>query len=103
MLEVARALVANTDTQLRAPVLFLFNGGEESLLLASHGFMAHSKWASQLGAFINLESTGPGGPAYLFQHTGIPITCIPHPLLLPNHGENTLKIRLTLPTLFCTM
>lgn len=24
-----------------------------------------------LGAFINLESTGPGGPDYVFQHTGV--------------------------------
>lgn len=70
MLEIARTLLSDKTTDLKAPVLFLFNGGEESLLLASHGFMAHSKWASKLGAFINLESTGPGGPAYLFQHTG---------------------------------
>lgn len=70
MLEVARALIANPDTILDAPLVFLFNGGEEALLLAAHGFMKHSKWASKLGAFINLESTGPGGPAYLFQHTG---------------------------------
>lgn len=70
MLEVARTLLSEHQTQLKAPVLFLFNGGEESLLLAAHGFMATSKWATKLGAFINLESTGPGGPAYLFQHTG---------------------------------
>ena len=70
MLEVARSLISDHETQLKAPVLFLFNGGEESLLLAAHGFMATSKWATKLGAFINLESTGPGGPAYLFQHTG---------------------------------
>ncbi len=34
------------------------------------GFMAGSKWAAELGAFINLESTGPAGPDVLFQHTG---------------------------------
>lgn len=34
------------------------------------GFMAGSKWAGALGAFINLESTGPAGPDVLFQHTG---------------------------------
>ncbi len=32
--------------------------------------MAGSKWAAELGAFINLESTGPAGPDVLFQHTG---------------------------------
>ena len=70
MLETARAIIADPEKKLAAPVLFLFNGGEETLLLAAHGFMASSKWAKQTGAFINLESTGPGGPAYLFQHTG---------------------------------
>ena len=70
MLETARALVADPTSQLAAPLVFLFNGGEEPILLAAHGFMASSKWAPQVGAFINLESTGPAGPAYLFQHTG---------------------------------
>lgn len=70
MLEVARTLVADPETRLAAPLVFLFNGGEETILLAAHGFMATSKWAASLGAFINLESTGPGGPAYVFQHTG---------------------------------
>ena len=32
--------------------------------------MAGSKWAAELGAFINLESTGPAGPDVLCQHTG---------------------------------
>lgn len=75
-LEIARALIANPETKLVAPLVFLFNGGEETLLLAAHGFMQHSKWASKVGAFINLESTGPGGPAYLFQHTGHPLTIL---------------------------
>ena len=70
MLDVARAVITNTAVDLKSPLLFLFNGGEESHLLAAHGFMQHSKWAFKLGAFINLESTGPAGPAYLFQHTG---------------------------------
>lgn len=37
---------------------------------ASHGFMATSPHAKNLGAFINLESTGPWGPDVVFQHTG---------------------------------
>ena len=36
---------------------------------ASHGFATSSKWADSIGAFINLESTGNGGPDVLFQHT----------------------------------
>ena len=39
------------------------------LFQASHGFAASSKWADGIGAFINLESTGNGGPDVLFQHT----------------------------------
>lgn len=40
------------------------------LVQASHGFASSSKWAPRIGAFINLESTGNGGPDVLFQHTG---------------------------------
>ena len=68
MLEAARVLVTAPTTKLRAPVVFLFNGGEETFSQAAHGFMA--KYDQPLGAFINLESTGPGGPDYVFQHTG---------------------------------
>lgn len=35
----------------------------------SHGFTQSSRWAPRVGAFINLESTGSGGPDVLFQHT----------------------------------
>ena len=35
----------------------------------SHGFTQSSKWAPRVGAFINLESTGNGGPDVVFQHT----------------------------------
>ena len=70
MLEVARQLVADPTRHLAGPALFLFNGGEETVLTAAHGFMTGSKWAPGVGAFINLESTGPGGPDIVFQHTG---------------------------------
>lgn len=69
-LEIARVLISNASLPLGAPVVFLFNGGEETLMQASHGFMAQSRFAEELGAFINLESTGPWGPDVLFQHTG---------------------------------
>jgi hypothetical protein len=32
--------------------------------------MHHSKWAARVGAFINLESLGPGGVPIVFQHSG---------------------------------
>lgn len=37
---------------------------------ASHGFAHSSKWAPRVGAFLNLESTGSGGPDVVFQHSG---------------------------------
>ena len=33
----------------------------------AHGFRGQSRWARRVGAFINLESTGPGGPDFVFQ------------------------------------
>ena len=69
-LEMARTIVANASLPLSSPIIFLFNGGEETLMQASHGFMATSPFAKELGAFINLESTGPWGPDVVFQHTG---------------------------------
>lgn len=35
-----------------------------------HGCVVLCRVASQVGAFINLESTGPGGPDILFQASG---------------------------------
>ena len=43
-------------------------------LQAAHGFMA--KYDRPLGAFMNLESTGPGGPDYVFQQTGTAFDCV---------------------------
>lgn len=68
MLEVARALVVDPGVRLVAPVVFLFDGGEETFSQAAHGFM--QKYDKPLGVFVNLESTGPGGPDYVFQQTG---------------------------------
>lgn len=68
MLEAARVLVADPSVRLVAPVVFLFDGGEETFSQAAHGFM--QKYDKPLGVFMNLESTGPGGPDYVFQQTG---------------------------------
>ena len=64
-------MLADPGLDLPAPVVFAFNGGEETLSQAAHGYMAQSEFAAELGAFINIESTGPGGPDILFQHTGM--------------------------------
>lgn len=42
MLELARTIVSNPGVALRAPVVFLFNGGEETLSQAANGFFASS-------------------------------------------------------------
>lgn len=71
-LEAARTIVQNPDLALPAPVTFLLNGGEEPILPAAHGFVTQSRFVKDLGAFINLESTGPGGPDIIFQYSGVP-------------------------------
>eukprot|EP00889_Picochlorum_renovo_P006629 jgi/Picre1/33659/NNA_001139.t1 len=55
--EVARTILMNSSIPLYSPIVFLFNGGEETLMQAAHGFMATSAFASKVGAFINIEST----------------------------------------------
>lgn len=39
-------------------------------LQGAAGFMNSSKMVTNIGVFINLESTGSGGPAVVFQATG---------------------------------
>ncbi len=58
ILELARTIIANPALQLPAPIVFLMNGGEETLSQAANGFMKTSRFSKGLGAFINLESTG---------------------------------------------
>ena len=71
LLEIARVLVSDPSITLPGPVLFLLNGGEETLMQAAHGFVSSGhRWIGDVGAFINLEATGSGGPDTLFQHTG---------------------------------
>ncbi|KAG2449259.1 hypothetical protein HYH02_006004, partial [Chlamydomonas schloesseri] len=72
MLEAARALLSRPPASLPAVPLaaVLFDGGEESICQAGHGFFNASAHARGLGAFINLEAMGAGGLPILFQHTG---------------------------------
>ncbi|KAL5244881.1 hypothetical protein ACI65C_012290 [Semiaphis heraclei] len=67
MVELLRVL-AKTPS-LRRPIIFLFNGGEEIMLQASHGFVTRHPWSSSARHVINLDSCGAGGREILFQTT----------------------------------
>ena len=65
MLEILR--VVSTDYRHEHTIIFLFNGSEEEDLQAAHGFITQHKWAKDVRAYINLESTGSDGREILFR------------------------------------
>ncbi|KAK7319050.1 hypothetical protein RJT34_03760 [Clitoria ternatea] len=66
MLEIARLIVDSGWVPYR-PIIFLFNGAEELFMLGAHGFMKTHKWRDTIGAFINVEASGTGGPDLVCQ------------------------------------
>lgn len=68
MLEILRALVSDRQflNALKAPLVLLWNGGEEPILTGAHAFLSHP-WMKDVGGFINLESSGWGGKEMLYQ------------------------------------
>ena len=68
-LELVHAVVHNATIELAGPLILVLNGAEETFMQAAHGFLQHP-WAPQVGAAINIESTGSGGPDLVFRMRG---------------------------------
>lgn len=66
MLETVRAL-GDAPGALQHDAVFLWNGAEENIMQASHGFITQHVWARDLRAFLNVEACGTGGREVLFQ------------------------------------
>lgn len=67
MLEMLRSLSTSPPTLLDHAIIFLFNGAEEMVLPASHGFITQHPWAKEIKAFVNMEAAGAGGKEIVFQ------------------------------------
>lgn len=65
LLESARALLAEPPRKNR--VILLFTDAEEMGLLGAEAFFAEHPWVEDVGAVINVEGSGSGGPSLLLR------------------------------------
>jgi len=65
MLELLRSL--SVSSPLQHSVVFNFNGAEETINQAAHGFITQHEWVSSIKAFINMEGAGAGGKSFMMQ------------------------------------
>ncbi|KAF9359987.1 hypothetical protein BGX34_008015 [Mortierella sp. NVP85] len=72
MMELIRIL-SQRPALKKNSLVFLFNGGEESLQDASHSFITSHELKSTVRAVINLEGCGTSGPEILFQANSRPM------------------------------
>ncbi|KAG0302496.1 hypothetical protein BGZ98_007445 [Dissophora globulifera] len=72
MLEMIRIL-SQRPALKKNSLIFLFNGGEESLQDASHSFITLHELRHSVRAVINLEGCGTSGPEILFQANSQPM------------------------------
>ncbi|KAG0370987.1 hypothetical protein BGZ54_001752 [Gamsiella multidivaricata] len=66
MMEIIRVM-SQRPAATKNSIVFLFNGGEESLQDASHSFITAHELKDQVRAVVNLEACGTTGPEILFQ------------------------------------
>ncbi|KAI7816827.1 hypothetical protein BC939DRAFT_403329 [Gamsiella multidivaricata] len=66
MVEIIR-IMSLRPAPKKNSVIFLFNGGEESLQDASHSFITRHELRGSVRAVVNLEACGTSGPEVLFQ------------------------------------
>ncbi|KAG0003762.1 hypothetical protein BGZ80_011579 [Entomortierella chlamydospora] len=66
MMEIIR-IMSLRPAPKKNSVVFLFNGGEESLQDASHSFITGHELKDKIRAVVNLEACGTSGPEVLFQ------------------------------------
>ncbi|KAG9069062.1 hypothetical protein KI688_009953 [Linnemannia hyalina] len=66
MIEILR-IMSLRPAPKKNSIIFLFNGGEESLQDASHYFITQHELKDKVRAVVNLEACGTSGPEILFQ------------------------------------